>query len=69
MYCNNIVAFQGYKHVLSNMYRCKLLKYGKIFHSSEALYQYKKAVFHNRYDVAKKIISSKNGFEAKYIAK
>ena len=69
MYGNKIVAFQGHKDVLSNMYLCKLVMYGKYFNSSEAIYQYEKAVFHNRYDIARKIISSKNGYEAKYIAK
>ena len=51
------------------MYKVKLCKHGKIFNSSEALYQYEKSIFHNRHDIAIKIINSKNGYDEKRIAK
>jgi ribA/ribD-fused uncharacterized protein len=61
----NLLPFQGSTDLLSNMYSCQLSKHGLEFNSSEQLYQYEKALFHNQTEIMKSILKSENGYEAK----
>lgn len=65
----NVLAFQGDKDPLSNMYPCKIHYEGKTWHSSEQIYLYKKAKHHDAHDIADRIEQSRNGYQAKKISK
>jgi len=65
----NILPFLGEKDPLSNMYRCSIPFEGRMWHSSEQIYQYKKAAFAKNYDAAARIVDSINGFQAKRIGR
>lgn len=66
---HNISAFQGDKDPLSNMYFCEIHSEGKIWHSSEQFYLYKKAIHHDAHDIADKILQTSNGYQMKVISK
>lgn len=67
--CCVLCAFQGQYCVLSNMYPCVISANGMYFSSSEQLYQFQKALFHNAFDVCDRIIMSQNPFECKALTK
>jgi len=51
------------------MYRCSIPFEGRLWNSSEQIYQYKKAVFAKNHDAAMRIVTCSNGFQAKRIGK
>ena len=61
--------FHGHRNELSNFYPCKLDIGGHVFESSEAAYQYQKAVEHGDQRKADLIKSSTTGLHAMNLAK
>ena len=55
--------------VLSNFFESKLKIEGLLFKSAEHAYQHKKAVFHNRSDVARCVLRSRTPHQAKQMAR
>ena len=72
-YCNeqDIICFKGQDCIFSNMYLCEpgVIYEGNLFNCSETAYQWKKALDMGHPDVAARILESRNGFEAKSVAK
>ena len=72
-YCiqQDIKCFKGQNCILSNMYQCDrgIIYETRLFNCSESAYQWQKALDIGQPDVAARILESKNGFEAKSIAK
>lgn len=56
--------FRGSNHPLSNLFPCTIYEYEHYFTSVEQAYQYRKAIWHERYDLAKQIRKAKSGMEA-----
>jgi ribA/ribD-fused uncharacterized protein len=66
---SDVVGFYGDRDMLSNMFLCPLVKDKQTFKCSESLYQYEKAKFHNRWDLAVLIQLARNGYQAKKITR
>lgn len=60
--------FKGKDEELSNFYPTRLKIFHRQFGSSEAAYQYCKAVFHNYLDVAEELVYARSGLAAKAIS-
>jgi predicted NAD-dependent protein-ADP-ribosyltransferase YbiA (DUF1768 family) len=63
------IYFKGADHILSNLYSCTLIYQGVTFASSEHLYQYRKAVEHFDFYLAKLILEAQTAKESKSISK
>ena len=59
------IFFQGYQHPLSNFFPCNIELYDQNFASSEAAYQYRKAVEYEEWDAAEQIVQCSRAFDAK----
>ena len=59
---------QGHNDTLSNFYPCRLHFDGQTFRSSEAVYQYQRAMYHNMPDLAQTIRNSRHAGESKRLA-
>ena len=59
------ILFRGHMDPLSNFFPCEIHIYGKYFHSSEAAFQYRKALHHEKYDAAELISGFRNAKRAK----
>lgn len=55
----------GRFQVLSNFYPCNLRMFGEQFSSAEHAYQYRKATFHNRRDIAVRVLRARTAYKAK----
>ena len=69
---SDIVAFHGYMDPLSNFFRLEspiVEDDSKRFFTSEHLYQYRKASFHNRHDLMKNVLFSRTALDAKQAVK
>jgi len=65
----NVYYFKGKNEVLSNFYPLRLKLFDRVFKSTEAAYQYCKAVFVGSPDeLVEKIVSAPNGLAAKRLA-
>ena len=64
-----ILVFQGKSDCLSNMFPCVIRAGGKKHKSSEHLYQYTRAMYLGRPDLADQVLQAKNGFDTKRICK
>ena len=62
---NRKILFQGHQHPLSNFFPCTIELYGQCFSSSEAAYQYRKALEYQEWDVAEQIAQCSRANEAK----
>ena len=58
------IFFKGTYSPLSNLYQCELEVDGHCFNSSEQLYQYKKACDMEQMDIATKVLSTQDPYEA-----
>jgi hypothetical protein len=63
------IYFKGADHILSNFYSCTLIYQGVTFTSSQHLYQYRKAVEHSDFYLAKLILEAQTAKESKSISK
>lgn len=61
----NTHAFNGVKNKLSNFYPCDIEYENVRYPSSEHLYQWQKAVFHDMYSTADSILNADSAWEAK----
>lgn len=66
---DNLVLFFGNNDICSNFYLCDITYDGHIFHSSEQLFMYMKAVFFKDIETAKDILNSKTPREAKALGR
>ena len=66
---NNIIAFKGRKHVLSNFYPCSFIYKGYWFNCGEQAYQWEKAIFHYRLNIAEYILKLKDPYAQKICTK
>lgn len=57
---SNIIVFKGRRDVLSNAYPCALYYQEVWFNCAEQAYQWEKARFHKRMDIAKNIVKVKS---------
>ena len=57
--------FKGHKHPLSNFFECNIDIYGKHFASTEAAYQYRKALQYEEWQLADEIAQCERGVDAK----
>lgn len=64
----NILLFSE-KHILSVNYKCKIQNENAIFFSALHMYEYRKAIFHNDFINAKKILDTNNIFDLIRITK
>lgn len=55
---HDATTFKGSSDVLSNFYPCSIPFFGKIFHSSEQAYEYKKALYCNNTSLAEQILAA-----------
>ena len=62
------IRVQGHKDTLSNFYPCDLYHRGLSFGSSEAVYQYEKALYHGDYSLAESIRQARHAGHAKRMA-
>ena len=65
----NVRAFQGRNDILSNFYPCSVKVFERCFRSTEHAYQYMKARFYGRDDLAEEIYKQPNSCGAKKLAK
>ena len=63
------VLFKGRYSPLSNLFVCCLKDGEKTFHSSEQLYQYRRALDANNIDIAVKVLDAKDSYQAMTIGK
>ena len=63
------LLFKQSNHELSNFYPCDLYVFDQEFRSSEAAYQYSKAMDHNKHDIADEILAAPSAAAAKDISK
>ena len=63
------IYFKGAGHILSNFYPCVMTYTGLTFHSSEHLYQYRKAVEHSDYYLATLIRAAPPAKDSKVLSK
>lgn len=63
------LRFSGTRNYLSNFYQCKAVYYDRTFLSSEAAYQWTKAIITGQYDAAIKLEYTNSGPVAKQIGK
>ena len=61
------VYFRSHKDELSNFYPCNLQMYGRSFHSSEAAFQYRKALHYDQWQKAECIVLCKRACDAKAV--
>ena len=59
------INFQGHQHPLSNFFACELDIYDRTFYSSEAAYQYRKALEYEEWDLAEEIALTQRAIDAK----
>ena len=59
------IKFQGHRHPLSNFFPCDVELYGRTFKSSEAAYQYRKALEYEAWDTAEDIAQCSRAIDAK----
>lgn len=59
------IVFNGRKDVLSNLYPCPIYYNEKWFNCAEQAYQYEKAIYHDRADLATTIMKLKSGHRQK----
>ena len=60
-------VFAGYKNALSNFFPCQLYYEGQSFASSEHLYQYLKAEYHDQPEICHEIINCGTANQAMYV--
>ena len=60
-----VVRFYGERSLFSNFYQCDVSALGVVFHSVEAAYQFKKAIFHGDFATAEYIKNAPSGRVAK----
>ena len=63
------VFFKGRYSPLSNLYDCQLNVDGHTFHSSEHLFQFRKAIAMGHTDIADKVLASNDSFHAMMLGK
>ena len=61
--------FSGSNHIFSNFYKCQIKYQNTTFHSSDHVFQYKKALCDDKHDVALEIANSTTADNARDIAK
>ena len=61
--------FRGFRDILSNFYRFRLVHDGRVFNSVEQAYQFEKAELYNCEDIGAKILGQRTGYKAWVIAK
>ena len=59
------VYFRSHRDELSNFYPCQLKVFGRIFHSAEAAYQFRKAIHHSKWEIAEDITACRKANDAK----
>lgn len=59
------VSFHGHQHPLSNFFPCQLDMYDRLFQSSEAAYQYRKAAEYEDWETAEEISKCPRAIEAR----
>ena len=59
-----IINFKGKEHIFSNLYPCKINIYTHKFNSSEACFQYRKAIYNNEFQKAENILYAKTSNDA-----
>ena len=62
-------VFAGYKNALSNFFPCQLYYKGQSFASSEHLYQYLKAEYHDQPEICHEIINCGTANQAMYVGR
>ena len=65
----NVVAFGGRSDILSNFHPFNFKVHGIEFSSSEQAYQWGKAVFHDRYGLAREILGIRSAFRIWLLSK
>lgn len=63
-----IHPFKGARDIFSNMFPCNIEFRGPTFRSAEHAYQYSRAIFLKRVDIAEQILHSETGYEAKFLS-
>lgn len=66
---SDLIPFKGRRHILSNFYPCNIFYNGVWFNCSEQAYQYVKALYHERADIAKQILVTSSAADQKCCAK
>ena len=63
------ILFKGPQHFLSNFYECphecKINIFGKQFKTGEHAYQYRKAIYHEDFELAEQVLMAENAHNAK----
>ena len=66
---NEIIAFFGELHPLSNFHRCEFIHEGETYYSAEQLIQHKKAIYFDDKIAQNRILNSSDPLDCKEIAK
>lgn len=61
--------FRGFRDILSNFYRFRLVHDGRVFNCVEQAYQFEKAQLYNCEDIGAEILGQRTGYKAWAIAK
>ena len=66
---NRPIYFRGGNNFLSNFYVCRIHAWDHVFNTVEAAYMYRKCIFYDDTESAKKMLATRTGLQAKYLRK